>query len=221
MMRLLAVALVAVTLAACDSSSDEEPDLTVRTATDVAAGAGPTGRFTLYSLRGDSVVVGAAAADRADSASTRWDVGFRGTEVILNGGTSGPGAGVGVVADTAFQAVEDALGESFAYRRDGESVCPDAPTPAGVQRVRRAVCPGSGDGWFVSSAPGEPGGVVRPIPGQTLVLRLADNSGYAKVRFLSYYQGQPAEITDASRGGFYSFEFVANDQGSAFVEPEE
>ncbi len=221
MKRLLAVALLAATLVACDSSSDEEPDLRVRVATDVPAGLDGTGQFTLYSLRSDSVVVGADSAQRA---STWWDVGFRGTEVILNGGTSGPGAAVGVVVDTAFQAVEDARGDAFAYRRDGESACPDAVTPAGlVTNVRRAVCPGSGNGWFVSSAPGDPDGIIQPIPDQTLLVWLGDNSGYAKVRFLSYYQGgpPPSEITGSSRGGFYTFEFVANDQGPYFVEPEE
>ncbi len=79
---------------------------------------GGTDNFTLFSLRieDDSTTaiderssLSYDDTERADSASTAWDIGFRGTEVILNGGSSGPGAALGVVVPEAFDDVEDAL----------------------------------------------------------------------------------------------------------------
>nr|MCU0354224.1 HmuY family protein [Cytophagales bacterium] len=44
-----------------------------------------TGRFTLFSFGTGQIV------PNADSASTQWDIGFRATRIIFNGGGSGPG----------------------------------------------------------------------------------------------------------------------------------
>ena len=49
------------------------------------------GKFTFYSLETNSII------PSTDSASTRWDLGFRGTTIITNSGSSGPGQGGGFV----------------------------------------------------------------------------------------------------------------------------
>ncbi|MGB3544549.1 HmuY family protein [Rubrivirga sp.] len=219
-----------MTLTACDSSEDEVFEPVRATAEDVPADPAQrdpttgetigTNNFTLYSLRTNEIVVSYDDAERADLASTRWDIGFNGTDIILNGGSSGPGAALGVVVPEAFDDVEDALANDFTYRRDGESPCPDVRGPRGTEAgVPRAVCDGTGNGWYTYVGfPSGRGGYVVPTAGRTLLVRLADGQGYAKVGFTSYYQGSPdpSTITDQSQDRYYSFEFVTNPTGSSF-----
>ncbi|MEY3246290.1 MAG: hypothetical protein RL253_1464, partial [Bacteroidota bacterium] len=46
-----------------------------------------SGKFTFYSFETNSIV------PNSDSNSTKWDIGVRGSTIITNGGTSGPGNG--------------------------------------------------------------------------------------------------------------------------------
>lgn len=130
------------------------------------------GPFTLLSLRDGAVIVAPDAEVRSDSSSAAWDIGIRGTDVILNGGTSGPGAVTGALVEQSFEAVM-ALPDTLSA--DGMGEC-----PRGAARV---VCGGSGNGWYLYAENG-----VVPMPGRTLVVRRADGSA-AKVRFLDYVLG--------------------------------
>lgn len=167
MTRLLALAalLAALPAAAQDALIEDIPT--------VSAGMGAAdGPFTLLSLRDGSVVVPYDAAARADSASAVWDLGLRGTEVILNGGASGPGGVQGVLVDEPFESV---LAVPSDVAADGEGEC-----PRGAARV---VCHGSGNGWYLYADNG-----VEPLADRTLVIRRADGTA-AKVRFVSYELG--------------------------------
>lgn len=150
------------------------------------------GPFTLLSLRDGAVVVAPDAAARADSASAAWDLGLRGTEVILNGGASGPGGVTGALVALPFEAVAD-LPATLAA--DGEGEC-----PRGAARV---VCHGSGNGWYVYESNG-----VQPIPDRTLVLRRSDGSA-VKVRFLAYRLGEA--LPSGVRPRYVTLEFVPLD----------
>ena len=169
MTRLLALAalLVAPLAAAQDA-------VLIEAVPTYSAGMGRAdGPFTLLSLRdGGAVVVAPDAEARADSASAAWDVGLRGTEVILNGGASGPGGVTGALVEAPFEAVE-ALPEGL--EADGDGEC-----PRGAARV---VCHGSGNGWYLYAENG-----VQPLADKTLVVRRADGTA-AKVRFVSYALG--------------------------------
>lgn len=238
MTRFLLLAAFGLFLTACDSTSETPPDLTVRTVADVAADPAErdpatgqtmgTDQYTLVSLRvqddtttaaDERIILSSSDEVRTDSASTQWDIGFRGSDIILNGGTSGPGAAVGVVVEEAFQDVDDAL--SYTLRRDGEAECPAIETPAGPQPgTSRAVCGGSDNGWYTYVPfPGGRGGYLVPTPGRTLVVRLANNQGYAKINFQSYYQGapEPSTITASSPSRFYTFDYVVTDETGSFV----
>jgi hypothetical protein len=168
-MRLLL--FVALTLAA--TSATAQPDKRVA---DLPAGAsgmnGETGPFTLYSLRDGRIVVAPDATTRTDSASTAWDIGFHGTTVIVNGGTSGPGQGRAVLLHTPYEAVTAPPPDSLLLA-DGQRPCPRGDA--------YAVCTGSENGWYRYAG----SGVIEPLPDRTLVVRLAEG-GFAKVRFLGY-----------------------------------
>ncbi len=169
MLRLSALAL-ALALLAFPASAQT---LLIEDVPTYSAGMGASdGPFTLLSLRDGAVIVAADAEVRADSASAAWDIGLRGTEVILNGGASGPGAVVGALVEQPFEAVT-ALPE--ALDSDGNGEC-----PRGAARV---VCNGSGNGWYSYESNG-----VQPLADRTLVVRRADGSA-AKVRFVSYVLG--------------------------------
>lgn len=225
---LAAVALAALTLTACDSNDPVDPQpepLNVQTATNINADAGPrspttgqvqaTGRFALYSLREGRLVLGVDNANRADSNSTAWDIGFRGTTVIVNGGTSGPGQARAQIVTTPFADLTEAPANG--YLADGENTCPAGQGGPGAPY---AVCTGSGNGWYTYVPFPTGGGYIVPTAGRTLVVRNADGQTYSKVRFVSYYQGnpEPSTITADTAERFYTFDFVTQPDGSRNFE---
>lgn len=230
MPRLLLAALAAVlTLSACDSS-DPAPTpqpLNVQTVADVNADFGPrnpttgqvagTGRFAFYSLRENRLVLGVDNANRADSASTAWDIAFRGTTILVNGGTSGPGQGAAQIVATSFADLTEAPADG--YRVDGDAAN-DCPAVQGRPGAPYAICTGSGNGWYTYVPFSTGGGYIVPTPGRTIVVRNADGVTYSKVRVLSYYQGNPdpASITSSTPERYYTFEFVVQPDGSRNFE---
>ncbi|MEL6614229.1 MAG: HmuY family protein [Bacteroidota bacterium] len=188
---LLLLTLLALPLAAgCASAQQSSATGPTLRADSVAVGASgvmgtPVGPFTLYSLTENRVV------PNADSASTAWDIGLRGTTVIVNGGTSGPGEGAAVLVGADFETVTSAPEAPLVS--DGAGDC--------GSREPLAVCTGSDNGWYTYGNSG-----VQPIPEQTLVVRRADGDGLVKVRFLSYVLSEP--LPDGSRPRYYAFEFA-------------
>ena len=154
------------------------------TVTDLDA-RGEGEHFTFYSLRENRVV------PVADSASADWDLAFRSTTILANGGASGPGEGaVAVLQDTTFAAVTAAPADD-AFVQD-----------RGTDKTETAIPGGAGNGWydydFVS-------GIVAPRPA-VLVVRTADGR-YAKVEVLSYYQGAPSMDEIDPTEGFRHYTF--------------
>jgi len=127
-MRSFAFSILAVAafgLAACDGTDPLDPTpLAATTFEDLAAdpaghdpvtGAptGNTNRFTFFSLSDGEVVLNYDEADRSDSASAAWDIAFRGTTILVNGGTSGPGNGAAQVLTAAFDEVTEAPADGY------------------------------------------------------------------------------------------------------------
>ncbi|HEX8298343.1 MAG TPA: HmuY family protein, partial [Rubricoccaceae bacterium] len=206
---LLAVALAGLTLSACDTVDPVTPvDLSVQTATNVAAdpttGRNPTtgapvatGRFALYSLRTNSLVLGSNETDRSDSTSGAWDIGFRGTDIIANGSGSGPSLGGIQVLESAFVDVAT------------------APLDGYLGAITRTTTPN----WYTYTGTGT--NLILPTAGRTVLVRTADGAGYAKVQIRSYYQNAPATpdaSVNASR--YYTFDFVLNPTTVTFVETQ-
>ncbi|NDC71910.1 MAG: hypothetical protein EBZ62_00450 [Sphingobacteriia bacterium] len=122
------------------------------------------GKFTFYSLEANAII------PSADSASNRWDLGFRGTTIITNSGSSGPGQGGAFVWTGLFDDLKSIPIDST-FRIDA------APN--------YAIPVGSGRAWYTYSQAEQ---LVRPIPGKVLVIRTASGK-YAKVEILNYYKG--------------------------------
>lgn len=207
--------------AGCDSSSsnDDPEPLTANTLSDVAAdpttGRDPAtgapislGQYALISFRTGEVVLTYDAVTRTDSASTAWDIGLQGTNIIVNGGTSGPGQAAAVIVEDAFENVTEAPADSE-FRIDGSAACTTSMGEAGLSF---AICPGSGSGWYTYDPQNN---LITPIPGRTIVVRTADGR-YAKFRVLSYYEGNPAvaDITETTPSRYYTIEYVFQEDGS-------
>ena len=147
------------------------------------------GRYTFFDLRDDEVVLRSPEENRADSASTEWDIAVQSVDIIVNGGSRGPGQGAVYTATEAFQ--------------DVTQVTPDSLTGHTV-----------GD-WYNYNENGNH--VVRPTPGHTIVVRTADGDSYAKLRILSYYKGAPDDPAESgAESRYYTFEYVLQDDGTSF-----
>lgn len=190
----------AVAFSACDSD-DEDPIVQLEATTVADLNSVSTKNYTLFSFANNATVL------NSDSATSKWDIGFRGTTIILNSGTSGPGNAAGQTVNGIFEEILEAPADGYAV---------DGTTKAIV---------GSG-GWYTytGEAASGPKHAVLPNAGKVLILKTADGK-YVKVEMISYYKGNPntttAEFADlatrpASR--YYTFRFIYQADGSTNLE---
>jgi len=186
---------VLAVMASC-SSDDKEPLLTVKV--DAVAnlhapqeggrGEPISGDFTKFSFE-----TGQITTD-----DTNWDIAFRGTSIIVNGGVS--------------------LGTNDEPARSGNAAIYIASgTMASVNSVEEsqflqdsdngyAIQGGSDNGWY--NYAGDPTHIISPIPGKILVIRTTSGT-YAKVEILSYYKDAPANPDAFSDpDAYYTFNYV-------------
>lgn len=187
---------------ACD---DEDPGpeaivLEVNTVEDLDA----DGSYAFYDLEGDATLTS------ADSASTKWDLAFNGTTILINGGISGPGVGAAQIVEGVFEEIEEA--PASGYEVDSESTL--------------AIPTGGGNGWYTyTGMTGTPAHAILPIPGRIIVLKTGGGN-YAKVEIISYYQGNPdtstEEFADTNNrvGKYYTFRYLVQPDGSRNFEAE-
>jgi len=153
------------------------------------------GKFTFYSIESKSVI------SNADSNSTKWDIAFRGTTILTNAGTSGPGFGGAFVYNGTFDELTSISADSV-FKVD------NAPTAY-------AIPTGSNKGWYVYDFPTN---LINPIPGRVLVIRTA-NGNYAKLEIYSYYKGGTPSATVSNdeklaRQRYYTFRYTYQSDGS-------
>jgi hypothetical protein len=155
-----------------------------------------SGKFTLFSLETNSIV------SNSDSATTKWDLGFRGTTIITNNGTGGPGSGGAFIFTGTYTDLTTISNDSV-FRVDA--------APASY-----AIRTGSGNGWYSYNGATQ---LVTPIPGRILVIRTASGK-YAKVEILNYYKGGVTPDATASdndkltKQRFYTFRYLYQPDGS-------
>jgi hypothetical protein len=129
---------------------------------------------------------------------TEWDVAFRGTSIIVNGGTS-----LGTTDEP------ERTGDAGVYIFDGtmaEMVAVETSLITQDSSSGYAIQSGSGNGWYTYAGP--PTYLINPTPGKILVFRTRDGK-YAKMEILSYYQGAPETpqygVHDSR---YYTFNYV-------------
>ena len=192
--KFLTIALAMTSFLACSDDSDDLLPVVSITVEDLHApqeggmGQPISGPFTKFDFD---------TGMETDS-ETDWDIAFRATDIIVNGGSS-----MGTIDEPTRN------GDGGAYIAMG--------TMADVTEVDvslftqdsengYAIMSGSGNGWYTYTGP--PTFLVTPTAGRILVFKTADGK-FAKVEILSYYQGAPDSpdaFTDQSR--YYTFNYV-------------
>ncbi|ABQ03285.1 HmuY family protein [Flavobacterium johnsoniae] len=126
-----------------------------------------------------------------------WDIAFRGTTIIVNGG-----AKIGIADEperTGSGAVSIVSG-TFA----SVTAFPAASTFAQDAAAVYSIPTGSGKGWYSYNADTH---IISPIAGKVFVVKTHDGK-YAKFEILSYYKDAPASPTQTSESPYYTFNFA-------------
>ena len=202
----LAACSIAIILFSCKKDEITAPViLEIKTVTDLPGDTiiGMTsfgqpygsGKYTLFSLETNKVIA------NSDSASSKWDIGFRGTTIITNSGNSGPGAAGAFVYVGTYTDLKQIPVDSI-FRTD------NAPTAYAIKT-------GSGNGWYTYNGATQ---LVTPIPGRVLVFRTASGK-YAVMEILNYYKGGVTPAASASdndklmKQRYYTFRFTFQPNG--------
>jgi hypothetical protein len=124
-----------------------------------------------------------------------WDIAFRGTAIIINGGTASSsdqpnrtGKGGAYVTTGTLSSIKEVVEASL--KQDATATL--------------AIPTGSDNGWYNYAGP--PTHLITPIAGKIIVVKTHDGH-YAKMEILSYYKdGSPA--ADGSNSQHYTFNYV-------------
>ncbi|TAF98812.1 MAG: hypothetical protein EAZ44_10960 [Cytophagia bacterium] len=197
------ILLGSILLAACNKKNDEptaNPTLQTQTVSNLAAdpttntGTGQpqpaTGKFTLYSLANKAIV------PNTDSTTNKWDIGFRGTTIIVNGGTIRTGQGGAYIFTGLFDELTT-IPANQVFNTDQST-------------TQLAIATGSGMGWY-NYNPAQ--NWISPIAGKILVIRTGDGK-FAKVEILNYYRDSPSSPSPSAISRYYSFRYVYQPNGS-------
>ncbi|GGI57234.1 HmuY family protein [Winogradskyella haliclonae] len=195
-------ALLTILITSCSSDDDgqtlvpiESEQITNLFADITGGGMGQPdeGPFTKFDFESGSIT----------TSDTDWDIAFRSTAIIVNGGTTQGTVGeperngnaAAYVAEDTFANVTE-VDESL-FRQD-------SPTELAIIRA-------SGMGWYTYTGPPPFGtNLILPTPGRVLVFRTRDGK-YAKVSIDSYYRDNPPEDQlDAlvNEPRYYTFDYV-------------
>lgn len=152
---------------------------------------GTTGKFTFFSFETGEVV------PNADSATAKWDLGFRATTIIVNSATSGPGTTQVQLVNGIFDELAEAPVDGYLSDND--------PSPiAGAPNANLAIPTGSGQGWYTYDGAAM---VNKPTAGKIIVVKTSDGR-YAKMEILSYYKDAPPTPTFNNEARYYTFRYV-------------
>jgi hypothetical protein len=172
-------------------------------AADTVTGLGVDGRpqsantTTYYSLVDNKVIAS------SDAASTKWDIAFSSTKILINGGTSGPGIGGAFVYVGLFDALKTIPADSNFATDNGNA-------------ASFAIPLGSGRAWYTYDGLTT---LVSPIAGRVLVIRTATGK-FAKIEIISYYKGGVTLPASASvndklfKQRYYTFRYAYQPNGS-------
>lgn len=129
--------------------------------------------FIYFSLESGETV------DASEADTENWDIAFRGTSILVNSGSSGPGQAGAIMLDVEFDNVEIAPSDGYSVDSD------EGP-----------AITGSG-GWYTYTGNSNPAHAVISQDDVTIVLKTADGNHYAKMHIMSYYDDSPDTSTDA------------------------
>ncbi|MBF4470370.1 HmuY family protein [Flavobacterium sp. HJJ] len=146
------------------------------------------GEFTKFSFSENKVV-----------ANDNWDIAFRGTTIIVNGGAKYNAADAGEPARTGSGLVSSVSG-TFA----SVTTFPVATSFKADATSVYAIPTGSGNGWYSYNSTTH---IISAIAGKVFVVKTHDGK-YAKFEILSYYKDAPVTPDATSVSPYYTFNFA-------------
>lgn len=201
----LKVSILVSVFAFVSCNKDDAPEakpattLEIKTATNIAApqtggqGQPVGGEFVKFSFSENAIVT-----------TNNWDIAFRGTTIIVNGG-----ANIGIsdeplrTGNAAISIVTGLFNDiinfpaSTTFNQDG----------AGIY----AISTGSNNGWYAYN---QTTNIIAPIAGKVFVVK-THNAKYAKMEILSYYKDAPSNPDATSEGRYFTFKYVYQDNPNA------
>jgi len=191
--KLLTLLAIFIGFSSCSDNDDDDPTLQVETeavanlyAPQLGGQGQPiSGDYTKFNFSTGAVT----------TSTTDWDIAFRGTDIILNGGVSSGGTD------------EPARnGNASGYIANG--------TMTGITSVNTTLLEEDSlnahvfANWYTYTGP--PNHLILPTAGKILVIKTRDGK-YAKVEILSYYKDAPEEITldiATNDARYFTFNYV-------------
>jgi hypothetical protein len=194
----LKLSLLALVIFTASCSSDDKdntiPAVVSQKVTDLAApqtggqGTAVGGAFTKFSFSENKIVT-----------TDNWDIAFRGTTIIVNGGAKYNTSDADEPSRTGSGAVSIVSGTFGSV-----TLFPTSTTFAQDASTVYAIPTGSGNGWYSYNSSTN---IISPIAGKVFVVKTHDGK-YAKFEVLSYYQGAPATPDATSVPRYYTFNFA-------------
>jgi|TARA_B100000959_G_scaffold207068_1_gene217222 hypothetical protein len=156
-----------------------------------------TGTFTKFSFsEGDTVN------------HNNWDVAFRGTTIIVNGGAKAHNDQPDRTGNAAVYIAIGSMSEINSV--DTNRLFQDNVSGSAILENMMVDDLGiSGEGWASYNYQTH---IISPIPGRILVFRTQDNK-YAKMEVLSFYDNPNPNPSEGDYGGFYTFNYVYQSNG--------
>ena len=202
--------LVAFTLFACSKTSDTTVvNNTPVTATvkdllaDSVTGQDPItqmptslGLYTYYNIEKNKIIA------ITDTANGNWDLAFKTTKILINGGTSGNALGGAFIYKGLFDDLKTIPADSV-FKVD------NAPSSYAITYV-------NDNGWYHYDYATN---IVTPVPGRILVIRTAKGK-YAKIEITSYAKGGISLTSSSSfsdillKQRYYNFKFTYQPNGT-------
>lgn len=198
------ILVTAISLAFFSCSKDDETTpntnataLTVKTYSNLhapATGGGGqpvSGEFVKFNLATGQIV----------TTGDNWDIAFRSTTILVNGGVAGTdqpartGVGAASIVTGTFANIITAPTDNLFTQDTAASY---------------AIPTGSGNGWYNYNGATN---VISPIAGRVLIIKTHDGK-YAKMEILNYYQDAPANPTGTEPSRYYKFNYVYQPNGS-------
>ena len=205
--KITLIAIASISFVACTKNEDTVvapltativKDLAADTVLGLTSNGMPysAGKYTFYSLEKNAIV------PNTDSASTKWDIAFVSSKILINGGTSGTGMGGAFVYTGLFDDLKTISADSV-FKTDN--------APASY-----AIPYGSGKGWYTYD---QATSLITPLAGRVLVIKTASGK-YAKLEIINYYKGGvtlPVTASDAdklNKQRYYTFRYIYQSNGT-------
>ena len=156
-----------------------------------------TGNYTKFSFSEGGIVEG-----------DNWDIAFRNSKIIVNGGTDADTSQPNRTGDAAAYIIDGAMGDITSVNEDSLRQDGDNQSMYGTTAIIDDM--GQADlGWahYNDVNPQDP--ILEALAGKILVFRTYDGNHYAKIEILNFYD---IAFTNPY-GGFYTFNYVYQSNG--------